>query len=195
MFRLSRLVFEAVLAELSPFLTDGRSRNSQQNIPARLKLGVALYYMAHGGDAIHLESASGLSKATALKYVHEVAELICAHLAKKWMGEALLEEDGYMDGCRERFRLRNGFPLVGAAIDGTHIPYEPNSGESEQEYKNYKMWTSMLCIGMVNSHHMFVDLDVGWPGRLHDKTCTEASNFGVKCTRTERSGWVKMGLL
>ena len=101
MFPVSRLVFEAVLAELSPFLNDGTSRNHQQNIPARLKLGVALYYMAHGGDAIHLEAASGLSKATALKYVHEVAELIWTHLTQQWMGEALLEEDGYMDGCRE----------------------------------------------------------------------------------------------
>jgi hypothetical protein len=74
------------------------------NIPAGLKLGVALYYMVHGGDAIHLEAASWLSKLTALKYLHEVAELICTHLTQKWIGKALLEEDGYMDGCRERFR-------------------------------------------------------------------------------------------
>ena len=129
MFRVSRRVFEALLDELEPFLHDGRSRNSQQNVPACLKLGVSLYYMAHGGDAMHLESASGLSKATALKYVHEVAELICAHLTKKWMGETLLEEEGYMDACRERFRLRNGFKYVGAAIVGTHFPYLPISGQ------------------------------------------------------------------
>ena len=103
MFRVSRLVFEAVLAELSPFLNNGASRNSQQNTPASLKLGVALYFMAHGGDAIHLEAASGLSKSTALKYVHEVAELICTHLTKKWMGKALLEEDGYNKSLIEEF--------------------------------------------------------------------------------------------
>jgi hypothetical protein len=177
MFRVSRCVFEAVLGEISQFLTDSSSRNSQQNVSARLKLGIALYYMAHGGDAIHLEAASGLSKATALKYLHEVAELICKQLSKKWMAGSLLEENGYMDSCRERFRLRNAFPFVGAAIDGTHVPYKPNSGDVAQSYKNYKMWTSMLCIGMVNSNHMFVDIDVGWPGRLHDKTCTEASRF------------------
>ena len=97
MFRVSRYVFEAVLAEISPYLTDSNSRNSQQNISARLKLGIALYYMAHGGDAIHLEAASGLTKATALKYVHQVAELICTHLTKKWMGEALLIDEGYME--------------------------------------------------------------------------------------------------
>ncbi len=78
--------------------------------------------MAHGGNAMHCEAASGLSKLTALKYVHEVAELISTHLTQQLMGKTLLEEDGYMDGCREQFRLRNGFPYVGAAIDGTHIP-------------------------------------------------------------------------
>ncbi len=65
MFRLSRNVFEAVLEEISPFLLDGNSRNHKQNIFSRLKLGVGLYYMAHGGDAVHLKSASGLSKALA----------------------------------------------------------------------------------------------------------------------------------
>jgi hypothetical protein len=72
MFRLSRFVFQTVLAEISPYLIDSNSRNSEQNISARLKLGIALYYMAHCGDAIHLEASSGLSKATALKYVHQV---------------------------------------------------------------------------------------------------------------------------
>jgi hypothetical protein len=75
----SRLVFEAVWEEWSPFLADSNSRNSQQNISASLKLGVALYHMAHGGDAIHLEAASGILKATALKYLHQVAELL-AHI-------------------------------------------------------------------------------------------------------------------
>ncbi len=30
---------------------------------------------------------------------------------------------------------------------------------------------------MVNSYYCFVELKVGWPGRFHDKTCTENSNF------------------
>jgi hypothetical protein len=29
----------------------------------------------------------------------------------------------------------------------------------------------MPCLGMVNSYHMFVDIDVGWPSRLYDKSC------------------------
>ena len=65
-----------------------------------------------------------------------------------------------------------GTPYVGAAIDGTHIPYFPNFGEWQRDYKNYKLLCSMLFIGMINSQYFFVDLDVGWPGHLHYKTCT-----------------------
>ena len=80
-------------------------------------------------------------------------------------------------------------PYIGAAVDGTHVPYFPNSGESQQDYKNYKMWCSMLCIGIVNSQHCFLDLDVGWPGRLHDKTCTEYSHFWGKMHK-DRKLWL-----
>ena len=72
---------------------------------------------------------------------------------------------------------RNGFLYVGAAIDGTHIAYKLRKGEYEQDYKNYKTWTSLLCIGIVNAFHLFLDIDVGWPCRLHDKTCTDHSNI------------------
>ena len=70
MFRLSRKVFDTILEVLSPFLSDGMSRNHHKTYQQVLKLGVALYCFAHSGDSFHLEAASGLSKPTALKYVH-----------------------------------------------------------------------------------------------------------------------------
>jgi hypothetical protein len=67
---------------------------------------------------------SGLKNNSALKYLHEVSEAICTHLAPKWIGNG-------------RFCLRNGVANVSLCIDGTHIPYKPNSGEHEQDFKNY----------------------------------------------------------
>jgi hypothetical protein len=49
-FRVSREIFEALLRALSPFIKDEKSRNSIQNVTALVKLGIALYYMAHGMD-------------------------------------------------------------------------------------------------------------------------------------------------
>ena len=93
------------------------SPNRQQNVSATPKLGEALYFFAHGGDCFYLESASGLSKAQPLKYVCQLADLICIKLAPQCLGPALLEQDCYIESNRERFRLRNGMPYVGEAND------------------------------------------------------------------------------
>jgi hypothetical protein len=54
MFRLSRPVFLASSQDLSPCLKHCRSRNSRKNVPAEKKIGIAQYYMAHGGDGVNL---------------------------------------------------------------------------------------------------------------------------------------------
>lgn len=54
-FRVSREIFEAILRAISPFIKDGKSRNSSQNVTASHKLGIALYYMAHGMDGDGLD--------------------------------------------------------------------------------------------------------------------------------------------
>ncbi len=59
-FRLSRNVFESLGQDLSPWIKDGRSKNGRQNVEARVKVGITLYYMAHGGDGINLGCMSGL---------------------------------------------------------------------------------------------------------------------------------------
>ena len=71
--------------------------------------------------------------------------------------------------------------LLTAAVDGTRVPYFPNAGESQKvsSYKNCEMRCSLLCIGIVNSQHCcFLGMEFSWPGRSHDKTCTEY--YGVQ---------------
>ena len=177
MFRLSRPVFMALVHDLSQWLKHGKSRNPKKNVPAEMKIGIALYYMAHGGDGVNLGTVSDLTSSTALKYLHRTAYLIVAHLGPKWMGKGLLQQPGYMERFRAGFQKRCGVPYVSLCVDSSHIPYKPNSGEDEQAFMNYKQWTSLLCVGYVNSLHLFVDMDVAYPGRMHDKTCTDYSHF------------------
>ena len=76
MFRLTRPVFKSLVIELSKWIKPGRSYNPSQNLSPDIKIGIALYYMAHGGDGVTLGHASGLRNSSALKYLHQVAELI-----------------------------------------------------------------------------------------------------------------------
>jgi hypothetical protein len=89
MFRLSRPAFEALATDLSPWMKSGKSRNKSQNLIARMKIGIALYFFAHGGSGHNLGAVSGLKKNTALKYVHQVAKLITTKLSHKWMGDGI----------------------------------------------------------------------------------------------------------
>ena len=62
MFRLSRTVFAALVVELSPWITNGRSYNGDQNVTAEAKIAIALYFMAHGGNGFTLGVAAKLKK-------------------------------------------------------------------------------------------------------------------------------------
>jgi hypothetical protein len=133
--------------------------------------------MAHGGSSRNLAYMSDLNPCTALKYLHQVAELITLKVAPDFMGEVLYNQPGYIKDCQACYQASRAVQHIGLCVYGTHIPYMPNSGEHDQYFKNYKAWCSLLCIGFVNSYHCFVDLDVGWPGYRHDKVCTDFSGL------------------
>ena len=194
MFRVSRPVFSALVTELSQYLRNGRSRNRRQNVSAEMKLGIALYYMAHGGSGKHLSSASGLKKCTALKYLYQVSKLICTKLSPKFMGDAILNERNYMRDCRARFHARNGFPNVAGCVDGTHIPYKPNFG-------SWSLISRIISSGLhfyvLHLSTAFTCLFIWMLGGQADGTTKHVqkiANYGLKCTGTEINGWAEMEL-
>jgi hypothetical protein len=147
-FRVSREIFDALLRALSPFITDGKSRNSLQNVTAPVKLGIALYYMAHGMDGDVLGGAAGLERHTALKYLHEVTFVICSELSKDWIGEGILKQPEYIRKVTARFQARRGMPYVAAALDGSQIPHKPNNGEHPIDFglRSMLSLSSTACI-------------------------------------------------
>ena len=66
-----------------------------------------------------------------------------------------------------RFESRQGFPQVGGAIDGTHIPIKAPVIHPD-EYYNRKCFHSVVLQAVVDSFLLFTDIYVGWPGRVHD---------------------------
>ncbi|CAM4590154.1 unnamed protein product [Lepidochelys kempii] len=60
-----------------------------------------------------------------------------------------------------------GFPNSGGAIDGTHIPILAPDHLANQ-YINYKGYFSMVQQALVDHKGCFIDINVGWPGKVHD---------------------------
>jgi hypothetical protein len=86
---------------------------------------------------------------------------------------------------REQFASRRGIPNVALACDGTHVRFIT----SDDDYRNYKGWHSILALAFVNSFHMFVHAEVGWPGRAGDNTALKHSKF-MEAVRRHRQSWI-----
>ena len=69
---------------------------------------------------------------------------------------------GGIDG----FKNKHGFPQCVRAIDGTHIPIiSPKECPADYNCNGYR---SIILQGTVDHQACFVDVYVGWPGRVHD---------------------------
>lgn len=76
------------------------------------------------------------------------------------------KDDGLREIIRE-FELLWGFPKVAGAIDGTHIPIlKPK--ESPSDYYNRRGFYSIIMQAVVDSRGRFIDVNIGWPGKVHD---------------------------
>ena len=67
-----------------------------------------------------------------------------------------------MDG----FKTKWGVPQCVGAIDGCHILISPAMNRTD--YYNRKGWYSMILQGVVDHSYCFMDINVGWPGSVHD---------------------------
>ena len=68
-----------------------------------------------------------------------------------------------VDGFSELFN----FPQCEGAIDGTHIPITPPA-LNHTDYYNRKGWYSVTVQTVVDHRYIFRDINVGWPGSVHD---------------------------
>ena len=60
-----------------------------------------------------------------------------------------------------------GFPYCGGAIDGCHIPIKAPEN-SYGDYLNRKGWYSLILQGVCDYKYVFTDINIWWPGRVHD---------------------------
>ena len=106
----------------------------------------------------------GIGRSTACEIVNDTAKQIVTHLLPKYVkipnGDRLKE-------IVEGFELILGFPQAAGAIDGTHIPIiRPQY--SSADYYNRKGFYSIIMQGLVDFRGIFMDVYIGWPGKVHD---------------------------
>ena len=162
-FRMSQSTFLYICNKLMPSIarvdTIMRKAISHQH-----RLAIALWYLSTGADYRTIAHLFGVSKPTVCVVVKEVSYAIVCILLPDYIkipvGDSLRE-------IVHGFKLNHGFPQCAGVVDGCHIPIISPSVYPADFY-NRKGWHSIILQGTVDHQGRFIDVNIGWPGRVHD---------------------------
>lgn len=111
-----------------------------------------------------LSALFGLGRSTVGRVVVETSHAIAFHLLPEYVR---IPQGEKQKEIVEGFETFWGFPQATEAIDGSHIPIV-HPDESVSDYYNRKGYYSVIMQAMVDFHRLFMDVYIGWPGKVHD---------------------------
>ena len=106
----------------------------------------------------------GLGRSTVGKIVLETCQSISSHLLPHYVK---IPHGSKSQEIVDGFETCWGFPQAAGAVDGSHITIiRPD--ESASDYYNRKGYYSIIMQAMVDFRGLFMDVYIGWPGKVHD---------------------------
>ena len=128
------------------------------------RVAITLWFLSTGADYRTIGHLFGVSKSTVCVVTKEVCAAIVEHLLPEYIK---IPTGAALDENVRHFRVDHSFPQCVGAVDGTHIPIV-SPRECPADYYNRKGWHSIILQGTVDHAGRFIDVYVGWPGRVHD---------------------------
>ena len=162
-FRMSHATFLYVCSEIRSSVekSDTVMRNA---IPVEQRVALTLWFLSTGTDYRTVAHLFGVSKSTVCLITKQVCTAIVQILLQKYVR---FPSQNCLKDVVDGFQHKWGFPQCAGVVDGTHIPIvSPQAYPAD--YFNRKGWHSIIMQGTVNHLGVFVDVYIGWPGRVHD---------------------------
>ena len=162
-FRMSQRTFDFLCQELEPYLAREDTR-FRQAINVRKRVAVALWRLATNADYRTIGHLFGISKGSVCVIVDEFCRIMSEIMLPSYIKIPTGED---LDKVIETFNQKWGFPQCAGAVDGSHIPIKAPT-TFHADYYNRKGWYSIILQGVVDAAYQFIDINVGWPGKVHD---------------------------
>ncbi len=162
--RMSQTNFVKLCDEIRPLITLQTTTMRRPLSPER-QLAIMLYYLSDGGRMLKTANAFGCAVPTVSKVVNRVTTAISSHLVEKYI--SLPKTEAEVQGMAASFYKAFGFPQCIGAIDGTHIPLKKPS-KNPVDFINRKGFYSLNVQACVDYSYCFFDVDIRWPGSVHD---------------------------
>ena len=171
-FRMTQDTFKMLCSYLHPYLVKKTTR-SRNPISVEQRVAVTIWRLATNVELRTISTLFGLGQSTVGKIVNETCSAITTYLLNKFVR---IPEGQRLDENIEGFEHRRGFPQAVGAIDGTHIPIICPE-DSSTDYYNRKCFYSIIMQAVVDYQGLFIDVYIGWPGKVHDARVFVNSSF------------------
>ena len=165
-FRMTRTVFMALADELRDYLepSDACPRAGDV-LTVEKQLAMTIYFLKDQGSLRMTANTFGVAVCTLSVVLRKVCACITRELGPRYISLPTTEEE--MHQLRKSMEDKFGFPQAFACIDGTHIPIKQPT-ENAHDFFSYKMKYTINVQGVCDCRGVFIDVDVRWPGSLHD---------------------------
>lgn len=170
-FRVSRSVFNLILSKMVN--SDVYSFIDDRSINVDKQLGVYFYFAGHEACSFRsLRDRFDISLST----VHSIIKKVSYFLS--FMSEEHINWPNYEEKLVsvESLFSKTGFPDTFGCLDGTHVRWEPPK-HKVAEYMNRKKQTSIQVQGICDHKKRFIDVFLGFPGRVHDSRVFQNSDI------------------
>ncbi|CAM5076155.1 unnamed protein product [Natator depressus] len=148
------------LCELHSPTLKHRNIKMRAALTVEKQVAIALWKLATPDCNRSVSNQFGVGKSTVGAAVIQVANAIIDVLLSR------VVTLGYVQIILDGFAAM-GFPKCGGATDRTHSPILAQDHLANQ-YINRKGYFSMVLQALVNHKGHFTDINVGWPGKVHD---------------------------
>ena len=161
--RMTKDTFMILCSDLEPHI-QRRDTNYRKAISVKHRVAITVWRLATNVEYRTLSHLFGVGVSTVGSIVRECCRVICDELTPRYVRMPTGDDfDRMLDG----FETRWGFPHCAGAVDGTHIPIiAPTTDHCD--YFNRKGWHSLIMQAVVDDRYMFIDINIGWPGSVHD---------------------------
>ena len=142
------------------------------------RLAVTLWCLATPSEYRTIAHLFGIARSTVCEIVQETCTVIVRTLLHKYIQFPTASK---LNELRDVFLRKWGVPQCIGAIDGCHIPIS-SPAMNRTDYYNRKGWYSMILQGVVDHSYRFIDINIGWPGSVHDARVLSHSSLYKKIT-------------
>jgi len=138
---------------------------------------VFLYRMATKQSCRELGELFSISQSSVSRVTSQVASLVVRRLSEKYI--RVPTTYGAMCRIASGFEKLNnsGFPGIVGVVDGTRIILDRKPVVDGAAYFDRKKNYSIAMQAVVDSQGLFLDIDVGWPGSVHDARIWQNSPY------------------